>query len=153
MFVGRSSHKLNKDGRLSIPAKMRDLIEKKYDPEELYLVLMPGNVLCLYPSEEFKDLTARFSNPQGAPLSEIMEMERVCANAELCKVDGSGRVVIPPEMKQNAKIIQDVLVIGAMSHIEIWDPTRWDWHQEQSKSGMDKLMVGPAQSNNNSKVA
>jgi len=133
---------------------MRDIIEKKYEPDELYLVLMPGNVLCLYPSEEFKSLATRFSsNPQGAPLSEIMEMERVCANAELCKVDGSGRIVIPPEMKQSAKIIQDVLIIGAMSHVEIWDPTRWDWHQEQTKSGMDKLMAWPSQNNNSSKVA
>ena len=140
---------------MSIPAKMREIIEKEYKPEELYLALMPpGNVLCLYPSEEFKGLVARFrSNPQGVPLAEIMEMERVCSGAELCKLDGSGRIVIPPEMRQSAKIVQDVLIIGAMSHLEIWDPTRWEWHQEQNKFGMDKLMTYPAQPNNSSKVA
>lgn len=146
MFVGKALHTVNKDGRLSIPSKMRDAIKKKYDDEDLYLILMPGSIICLYPGEEFVELTARLDNPQGAPLSEIMEMERVCADAEPCKLDGSGRIVIPPAMRQEAGVAHEVLVIGARSHIELWNPERWNWSRSQSRSGLEKLRAWPTPS-------
>ena len=147
MFVGKAQHTVNKDGRVSIPSKMRDVIKKKYDADDLYLTLMPGNLICLYPGEEFEALTARWlDNPQGAPLSDIMDMERVCADAEPCKLDGSGRIVIPPAMRQEAEIGQEVLVIGARSHIEIWDLDHWKWNRSHNRSGLDRLRAWPAQS-------
>ena len=145
MFVGKAKHSVNKDGRVSIPSKMRDVIKKKYDPEDLYLILMPGNFICLYPGEEFEGLTARLGNPQGAPLSEIMEMERVCADAEPCKLDGSGRIIISPAMRQDTEIDQEAMVVGARSHIEIWNPAHWDWQRKQSRSGIERLRTWPAQ--------
>jgi len=152
LFVGRAIHTINKDGRLSIPAKMRDIIERKYSPEELYLVLLPGNILCLFPDVNFEEFTSRLYNPQGALLPDFMEMERVCADAEYCKLDGSGRIVIPPEMRRRAKIDQEALVIGARSHIEIWDPAYWEWYQEQRRSGMNHIVTWPALPNNNPKI-
>jgi MraZ protein len=146
MFVGKAKHTVNKDGRVSIPSKMRDVIKKKYDPEDLYLILMPGDTICLFPGEEFEDLTKRLDNPQGASLDEIMDLERICADAEPCKLDGSGRIVIPPLMRQDAGIDQEVLVVGARKHIEIWDPKRWEWNRSQSRSGLEKLKAWPAQS-------
>ncbi len=145
MFVGKALHSVNKDGRVSIPSKMRDVIKKKYDPEDLYLILMPGNIICLYPGDEFEGLTARLDNPQGASLSEIMEMERVCADAEPCKLDGSGRIIISPTMRQDAEIDQEAMVVGARSHIEIWNPEHWNWQRRQSRSGIERLKAWPAQ--------
>ena len=143
MFVGKAEHTVNKDGRVSIPSKMRDVINK-YDPDDLYLVLLPGDVLALYPGEEFEKFTASLDNPQGASLSDIMELERICADAEPCKLDGSGRIVIPPLMRQEAGIDQEVLVIGARRRIEIWDKTRWRF-RSQSQSGLEKLRTWPTQ--------
>ena len=145
MFVGQARHTVNKDGRISIPSKMRDVINKKYDANDLYLVLMPRNIVCLYPAEGFEDLTARMSDPQGSTLDQILEMDRICAFAEPCKLDGSGRIVLPTEMRQDAGIDQVALVVGAKSHIEIWDPERWKWSREQARSGSDNIRTWPVQ--------
>lgn len=150
MFVGKAEHTVNKDGRVSIPSKMRDVIKKKYDAEDLYLVLMQGNVVCLYPGQEFEKLTeALLANPEGAQLQEIMDIQRMCANAEPCKLDGSGRIVIPPLMRQTAGIDQDVLVVGAMNHIEIWDKRLWDFNSGQVRAGADKFRTWSVQSSAN----
>ncbi len=146
MFVGQARHTVNKDGRVSIPSKMRDVIKKKHDPNDLYLVLMQRSIVCLYPAEGFETLTASMSDPQGATLDQILEMERICAFAEPCKLDGSGRIVIPTEMRQDAGIDQEVLVVGAKSHIEVWDPERWKWSREQARTGSENLRTWPAQS-------
>lgn len=146
MFVGRAEHTVNKDGRISIPSKMRDVIKKKFDADDLYLVLMPSNIICLYPAEEFESLVDSMSDPQGgATLDQILEMERICAFAEPCKLDGSGRIVIPTEMRQDAGISQDALVVGAKSRIEIWDPKHWDWSRKQARSGSGSIRTWPAQ--------
>jgi len=147
MFVGKAEHTVNKDGRVSIPSKMRDVIKKKYDADDLYLVLIPGdNFICLYPGDEFEKFTARMDNPQGASfLSDVMEMERICAEAEPCKLDGSGRIVIPPDMRQEAEIDQEVMVVGARTHIEIWNPNYWKYTRSRGRSRLEKLRAWPAQ--------
>ena len=144
MFVGKAEHTINRDGRVSIPSKMRDVIKGKYEAEDLYLILMPGNVICLYPGVEFEKLIGRLDNANGAPLAELMEMERVCADAEICKIDGSGRIILPPPMRDEAGIDQEVIVVGVRTHIEVWNPERWKWNREQSRSGLEQLRAWPA---------
>jgi len=139
IFVGKAEHTINKDGRLSIPSKMRDIISKQYDPEDLYLFLLPGDTICLYPGEEFAELIESLENPSGDALSSALDIDRICADAEPCKLDGSGRIVIPPKMREDAKIGQDVLIVGVKNHIEIWDPVHWDWSRRQIRSGIERL--------------
>lgn len=153
MFVGKAKHTISKNGRVSIPSKMRDVIKNKYKsedefedesedrPDDLYLILMPRNIICLYPEKEFDQLVSGLYNPDGESLPDVMNTQRLCGEAESCKLDGSGRIVIPPEMKQRAKIRSEVLVVGANTHIEIWDPDRWEFNQDQIRAGMERLMI------------
>jgi MraZ protein len=146
MFVGKAKHTINKDGRVSIPSKMRDVIKKNYESEDLYLILMPRNTICIYPEEEFDRLFAGMYNPEGGSLSEIMNVQRLCGEAESCRLDGSGRIVIPPEMRVKAKISSEVLVVGTGTHIEIWDPPRWDFNQDRIQEELEKMSILSAQS-------
>jgi len=132
MFVGKSEHTVTKDGRISLPSKMREVISNKYNSDELYIVLIKGNIICVYPAQEFEKFADdKLDNSQGTSLSELTRAEReVCANAENGKIDGSGRIVIPQEMKNAAKIDQVALVVGAKSHIELWNPDMWAWNQD-----------------------
>ena len=115
IFVGKAEHTINKDGRLSIPSKMRDIISKQYDPEDLYLFLLPGDTICLYPGEVFAELVDSLENPAGDVLSNALDIDRICADAEPCKLDGSGRIIIPP------------------------DPDHWNWSRRQVRSGIERL--------------
>lgn len=143
MFVGKSKHTVTKDGRLSLPSKMREAITTKYQTDELYIVLISGNIIGIYPEEEFEKLINNLANPQGASLSELTQIERdICSNAENSKIDGSGRIVIPQEMRDAAKIDQDVLVVGAKTHIEIWNPNNWEWYQTNHSSDVMRKFPG-----------
>ncbi len=144
MFVGKVLHTVNRDGRVSIPSKMRDIIKKKYNSDELYLMLMPEKFICLFPSEEFEKLASRLDNPQITSLSRIMDNERyLCADAELCTIDSSGRIFLPPEMKESAEIGSEVMFIGARSHIELWNPNLLKWKKNQQNS--DRIILAVAQ--------
>ena len=149
MIIGKAVHTVNKDGRLSIPSKMRDVIKKKYDADDLYLVLMDRNFIGLYPSVEFEKLTTRLlSNPEGGNLQELLEIERMASDAEPCRLDSSGRIVIPPLMREAAGIGVDseVMVVGAMTHIEIWEKVFWNYNRRQAGSVVGKFKAFAAQS-------
>lgn len=147
MFTGQVKRSVNKDGRVSIPSKMRETIREEYDLNKLYLFMIPGVTIGLFPEEEFKKLVATwFSNPEGATLRETMALQRRGGSAEHCKVDGSGRIVIPPLMRQEAQIDHEVLIVGSLSHIEIWDPKRYDWQEKQDQLGFEKFKQRSASS-------
>ena len=140
MFTGRFERSVNKDGRVSIPSKMRETIGEEYDLDKLYLFLIPGVTIGLFPAEEFKKLTAAwFSDPEGATLRETMALQRRAGSAEECKVDGSGRIVISPLMRGEAGIRHEALMVGAATHVEIWDPQRYEWQTEQDLFGFEKF--------------
>jgi MraZ protein len=132
MFVGKSEHTVTKDGRISLPSKMREVISSKYDSDELYIILIPGNIIGVYPAQEFEKLVDKLDSSQGTSLADLTQNEmEMCSNAENGKIDGSGRIVIPQEMKNAAKIDQLALVVGAKTHIELWNPDMWDWNQDR----------------------
>jgi len=131
MFVGQSKHTITKDGRLSLPSKMRDVIGKKYDTDEVYIVLLPENILCIYPESEFEKMVEELTKQLGSSLGSSTQLKReICSNADQSKIDSSGRIVIPQEMRDAAEIDQDVLVLGTEDHIELWNPERWKYYKK-----------------------
>ncbi|MGB9598157.1 MAG: division/cell wall cluster transcriptional repressor MraZ [Candidatus Poribacteria bacterium] len=129
MLVGRSIHTLGKDGRVSIPSKMRETLIDEYGSDDLYMVLLPTDILCLYPVKEFEKLAERLEqateNRTGEIMDGIKKSALICSYAINCKIDGSGRILIPSDMREAVQIKQEILVIGAKNHIQLWDPDLW----------------------------
>ena len=52
--------------------------------------------------------------------------------------DKQGRITIPPLLKEYAGLDRDVVVIGALNRVEIWDPSRIAaWEDEHSQTFAD----------------
>ena len=135
MLVGRAIHTLGKDGRVSIPSKMRETLINKYGSDELYMVLLPFDILCLFPVQEFEKLTEKFEKITENSIKDVIDsLERsalICSYAINCKIDSSGRILIPPDVMKSAQIKQEILIIGAKNHIQLWDPELWQREQKK----------------------
>jgi len=126
---------LGKDGRISIPSKMRDIFINKFGSDEVYMVLWLDDTLCLFPSKEFEEIVDKLDKLSEESIDDITENMKqatdLCSEATNGKIDGSGRIMIPSEMQEAAQIEQEVLIIGAKNHIEFWNPVLW---QRERKS-------------------
>jgi MraZ protein len=49
----------------------------------------------------------------------------LAANAVQVEPDAQGRILIPQRLRDYAGLGRDVVVIGALDRIEIWDADRW----------------------------
>lgn len=131
MFFGTYTPKLDDKGRLFLPAKFRDELAEG-------LVITRGQERCLtvWSMEDFGRLTERL---REAPVTnkgarDYVRMLFAAASQEV--PDKQGRVSIAPVLREYASIDRDVMVIGAMNRIEIWDPTAW---QNYSAEQEDKF--------------
>lgn len=121
MFRGQFDHAIDDKGRLSIPAKLREALGK-----EKTLVLTSFEAyLTAFPLNTWRAIEDRI---RGNPTfkREMRDFLRlVYSSAEDVAIDPQGRILIPLGMRQRAGITREVVIIGVMDQIEIWDKARW----------------------------
>jgi MraZ protein len=67
------------------------------------------------------------SHIRSLPMSKSRNLKRFFfAGANEVTLDKQGRMLVPANLRQYAGLERDVMIIGASSHVEIWDKKRWD---------------------------
>ncbi|MBI4211423.1 MAG: division/cell wall cluster transcriptional repressor MraZ [Deltaproteobacteria bacterium] len=125
MFRGRYRHSIDNKGRLSIPAKFRDVLASQFD--ERLIVTNFDQCLWAYPVPEWQELERKVAAlPQF--LEEVKALQRAFISAAVeCPLDKQGRILLPPELREYAGIVgeSDAVVVGMTRRIEIWSAERW----------------------------
>jgi MraZ protein len=122
MFRGQFTHAIDEKGRLSIPAKFREGLR-----EEKTLVLTGAeSYLTAYPLSEWRAIEDRLRANPKFKREQRDFLRFVYSSAEDVDLDGQGRILIPQGLRQRAGIGRDVIIIGMMDTIEIWDKVRWE---------------------------
>ena len=132
MFLGTHAPRLDEKGRLFLPAKYRDELAGG-------VVITKGQERCLYvfPHEEFGRITEAL---RAAPVTAkaVRDYSRVFfASASDETPDKTGRITVPPGLREYAGLQRDCIVIGANTRLEIWDAQAWETYlaaQEDSFS-------------------
>lgn len=129
MFLGTYTPRLDDKGRLFLPAKFRDQLTEG-------LVVTRGQERCLtvWPRPAFEQVALQ---AQAAPVTDraVRDYTRLLfAGASDDQPDKQGRLSIPPMLREYASLERDVVVIGVVNRLEIWDAGRWqsysDTHEE-----------------------
>lgn len=126
MFLGEFAHTIDDKGRLTVPAKFRAELASG-------LVVTRGIDRCLaiYPMREWERLAERVS---GLPMTDrrARAFRRLMfANASDAAPDKQGRVLIPPSLREYARLDGDVVVTGLNTYIEVWNIDAWSEERER----------------------
>jgi MraZ protein len=118
MFRGEYEHTIDDKGRLMVPIRFRD---------ELGAAVAIGRgtlgQVNVYPKAAFDEMERKIDeagDPDGLYYASLL-----LAAANEAEVDKQGRIVIPPVLRRHAKLGVEVIVIGNIDHIEIWNPDVW----------------------------
>ena len=122
-FKGRETYSVDDKGRVAIPAKMR----KSLAPEanDTFVVTRgPDEDPCIYayPLDEWKKM-----EEQLVELNQYNDRDRFFIRtllywADELALDKQHRIMIPKALTEFAGIDRNALIIGAMDHLEIWNP-------------------------------
>jgi MraZ protein len=130
MFYGEYGYKIDEKGRIPIPPKFRNALKDG-------IVLTPGAEKCLtmYTALEWKKLSAKLTG-SGLSRSKMRKLSRVLfATAFSTRIDNQGRIPIPAPLRDHAGMVDEVVIAGANTYLEIWDKTLWE---EEKKDSQDQ---------------
>lgn len=137
MFRGRFDHAIDSKGRLSIPSKFREILSINYD-ERLIITNFDG-CLWAYPALEWQKVEDKVASlPQFK--DEVKALQRVFISAAVeSPIDKSGRILIPPTLREYAGIIKDIVLVGMTNRIEIWSREKWQKEFETAQQRLELM--------------
>ncbi len=144
MFLGRFEHTIDAKSRVSIPVKFREVLADKYD-DKLVVTVDFDRCLVIYPIDEWRQLEEKTRN-LPAMQNEIKDFLRFFYSAaEECALDRQGRLLVPPRLREYARLEREVILVGMMTKFELWDVRRWREKEGQMSQSFDKISAALAQ--------
>ena len=116
-LIGQYQHSIDAKGRLFIPAKFREELG-----ETFYVTIGLDGCLSVYSDTKWEALIEKV---EALPISKARSMRTLFANAAKCEPDAQGRILIPAKLREYAKLEKEVVITGASSCVELWNPERW----------------------------
>lgn len=134
MFIGEYTHTIDHKGRVAIPAKFRAKLAGG-------CVVTRGLdlSLVLYPAEEWEILAKKLAHlpltkPDARAFARFM-----LAGAMDVELDKQGRIIIPPYLRDYARLKNSVIVTGLYDRIEIWNKESWNEYREQAEDKSSQI--------------
>ncbi|MBR1701520.1 MAG: division/cell wall cluster transcriptional repressor MraZ [Lachnospiraceae bacterium] len=121
MFMSEYNHTIDAKGRLIIPSKFRETLGDEF-------VISKGMDGCLYVYAN-EDWNAFEQKLTSLPLTNkpARQFARFfLAGAASVEVDKQGRILVPGNLREFAKLDKDVVLVGVGSRIEIWSKDQYD---------------------------
>ncbi len=121
MFQGHSVCSLDTKSRLMLPTKFRKFIRPEADNK---LVLTRGLDECLlmYPLDEWEKVKSGLSSYNQFNAEQRFFIRQFLSLVNEVELDSQNRILIPPQLMQFAKLKKEVIVLGLLDKMEIWDP-------------------------------
>lgn len=134
MLTGEYRHSIDEKGRLIIPAKYRDILGDNF-------VVTKGLDSCLfiYPNDEWTSFENKL---RGLPLTNqnARHFSRFfLAGAVSCDTDKQGRILVPQNLREFAKLEKEVVLVGVSSRVEIWSKENWETYINEESLDMDNI--------------
>ena len=138
MFYGEYEHKLDRKGRIIIPARFREVFKENY-VEKFYVTRGLDKCLFLFIEEEWKSQERIFKS-MSFTKAETRKFNRLYFSGA-CEVicDKQGRILIPQYLKEYADIQKGVMVIGVSNRIEIWSKEGWKQYYKDTKDSFEDI--------------
>ena len=117
MFEGSSALALDGKGRMTVPARHRDIILAQAEGR-LTITVSHEGCLLMYTRPSWERIRPNFA---ALPSDAGRFRRQLLGNAMPVEMDATGRVLIAPELREAVGITRDVKLMGVGGYFEIWD--------------------------------
>lgn len=134
MLIGEYQHNIDLKGRVAVPAKFRDDLGALF-----YITKGLDNCLFVLPQDEWNRLIDKI---KALPISKARGLQRFFfSGAAEVVPDKQGRILIPTQLREHAKLDKEVTFIGTSSRVEIWNSSKWaEFNSELTQENIEEAM-------------
>ena len=125
MLDGSHVAKIDDKGRVKVPADFRKQIQELYGATSFFVTSVKGDCAHIYPARAWQGIKERIATqpPSRGPVRKYRRATSYYGQA--ASMDPQGRVLIHPRLRIDAALEEDVLVIGQVDHLEVWNHGRF----------------------------
>ena len=126
-FRGHFEHSLDAKNRLSIPARFRAAFTSG-----TVLAKDPEPCVAVWTADAHEQIIERALGALNPISGDYRHVSRFYqGNSFEIELDASGRVTLPPTLMTHAGIEKEVVLVGNLDHLEVWDRKAWKADQHQ----------------------
>ena len=120
MLRGNYTARIDAKGRLKVPTAFRRLIEEKHG-SEFYITSLSGDNVRIYPLPEWESIEKRLALLPSMDPARRKFLDRTNYFGQQATIDGQGRILIHPLLRKAAGVMGDVVVLGYLTYLEVWE--------------------------------
>ena len=134
MLTGEFNHSIDAKGRLIIPSKFRENIGENF-------VITKGldGCLFLYPDNEWKTFEEKLRTLPLTNKDARIFTRFFLGSAVDGGLDKQGRVLISSALRNFAHLEKEVVLVGVLDRVEIWDKAKWEENNTVIEDNMDDI--------------
>ena len=138
MFRGQFTYSVDSKGRIAIPAKLRKHVAAEAN-DTFVMTRGLSNCIDLYPLDEWQRIEEKLLNLNSFQPDDARFIRMFVQFASEDVMDGQARILIPSTLINYAKIEKEVLILGALKKIEVWNPKVYDEYLSQSEQTYEEI--------------
>lgn len=115
-LLGTHNYQLDPKGRISLPARFREAFA-----DGAYLTLGQDGCLFCFPRAQWEERSREVRATRLADAEGRAYARMFFGNAEPVELDAQGRLVVPQRLRASVGIKKEVVAVGVMDRMEIWD--------------------------------
>ena len=120
MFLGQYEHIIDEKGRMTIPARYRELLA-----DGAYITQGFDQNLIVLTTASFASIYERVNQMSVTDPNARQLRRLIFSRADRLEFDKAGRILIPQFLRQTNCLESQAMVVGVGNYFEIWSPELW----------------------------
>lgn len=125
MFQGSHNITMDAKGRIAIPAKHRDSLAAMCDGRVVMTAHTEDRCLLVYPETEWQVILPKIEALPTFNKLALRAQRLLLGYATSLELDGTGRVLVPPTLRDYAGLDKKTMLVGLGKKFELWSEEAW----------------------------
>ncbi len=130
MFRGINAVNLDEKGRIAIPTRYRARLQDEAARRLVTTIDTEESCLLLYPIHEWELIEKKLEKLPSFNKAARRIQRLLIGHATEAEMDGSGRILLPPSLREYAELKKSCVLIGQVNKFEIWSDEKWQARRE-----------------------
>ena len=126
MFRGANAITLDAKGRLTMPSRYRDEFMARCAGQLIVTIDAVDPCLCVYPLAEWELIEAKLRELPSLREESRRLQRLLIGNAVDIELDGNGRFLVPPRLREYARLDKHAMLVGQLNKFQLWDEAAWN---------------------------
>jgi len=141
VFRGVNAINLDQKGRMALPTRYRESVHERCEGQMIATIDTEDRCLLLYPLPEWLEIERKVEALPSFNKAARRVQRLLIGHATDVEMDKSGRIVLPPVLRQYAGLDKEIMLVGQGKKFEIWSEDHWNAQRDswlEEDNGLDE---------------